>query len=202
MNRLDLNSRNKAVVAIADGDEYALFVGGDFLYIYALAGTLEMKVNEGADWTPFVVGTRHSGVVGRNDIGAVKFRNTSGQAATMTVIFGKGEMDITGQASIANLPAEYPLPAAQLAVITPPVAKTFNPLFANVNNNQQVIQNAIGITVLVTSGIVLANGTQLPVGLPINWNVTRGELDKIADVTFDGTTGGGGTAFISYLQPV
>lgn len=184
MNRQDLNSRNSISVSIANGATHPVWVGGDFIYIHAVSGVLTVSVNDGP-FTPCVVGLRHSGVVGRSDIGWVKFKNETGGAVTLTAIFGKGEMDITGQASIANLPTEYPLPAAQVTSITP-AAVAVTPGIARISSSVAYASKK-SVTVIVVTAPCTINTVSVPEGV-YTFSAPRVQ-DTVGTITVDATGG-------------
>jgi len=179
---LNLNSRVEATLAIAAGAIVPVYVGGDYFYIYALDGALEADVNESDVFASVEKRLIHQGVVGRSDIGTVRFRNSTGSTVNVTIIYGKGSQTVAGQTTISE---------ADLLEITPAdatVATDFQDITASTAfaGKKAVHVTNTGVTNITVTGAGAAR--TLAPGEFVNWSVLR-QQDTLNTITVNATGG-------------
>jgi len=179
---LNLNSRVAATLAIGAGAIVPVHVGGDYFYIYALDGALEADVNDSDVFASVEKGLIHQGVVGRSDIGTVRFRNSTGSTVNVTIIYGKGSQTVAGQTTIS---------AADLLEITPAdatVATDFQDITASTAfaGKKAVQVTNTGVTNITVTGAGAAR--TLAPGEYVNWSVLR-QQDTLNTITVNAAGG-------------
>lgn len=209
MNELvNRNSRNVSSFSVAAGQTVPVHVAGDYYQILAMSGSLKVSVN-GGPFTPAQVGLIHNGVVGRDDVGTVRFYNDTGGAITVTVIHGKGNITVVGSVSIASTDLlaltdrldaiEDDVEATNTNLTTllarTPAAVTVDCDVVNVTNASTAFASKTSIKIV---NIGATNITVTPAGgsartlLPteeVSWSSLR-QQDVLKTITVDSTGGG------------
>jgi hypothetical protein len=179
---LNLNSRVKATIALPAGAIVPLHVGGDYFYIYALDGALEADVNDSDVFASVEKGLIHQGVVGRSDIGTVRFRNSTGSTVNVTIVYGKGSQTVAGQTTIS---------AADLLALTPAAATVttdFQDITASTAfTGKKAVQvtNTGGTNITVTGA---GAARTLGPGEFVSWSVLR-QQDTLNTITVNAAGG-------------
>ena len=198
ISQINQNSRTPSTLVIPAGAIAPQYIGGDFFYIYSLTGVLTISVNED-DFAPCQVGLIHSGVIGRNDISSIRFKNSTASSVTVVLIYGKGSMPVTGQTSIVNPTFTLDTPTVQ--AITPPAA-VLQASFANLSNQAAVAYNGKRSISIANTGAVqiLVNGIALAAGSPpIGFTCERVQ-DTLPNFSIDTITTPNGTALVLWTS--
>ena len=100
-------SRHEQEISVPANSRYTLPLGNaDYIRFHTVPTGVKVKINGGSDGD-FLQGEKHQAQPGSGELREVSFENTTGGALTVRVIFGLGEMDVSG---VATLTGAVPLP--------------------------------------------------------------------------------------------
>ena len=170
-----------SIVVPANGGRMLQLIRGDYFHIVSASGTVTLAVNRGG-FTPCPSGLIQRYPAGNDEIEQIEFYNASGSDVTVVVVYGRGDMQITGQVNLSS---------SDLLSITP-AAATVATDFQDITGSTAFAAKK-SITVINTgSADITVTGAgaarTLSAGETVNWSTLR-QQDTLNTITVNATGG-------------
>lgn len=167
-------SRQQSQFTLAAGTEKSISITADYVLLHEAPSPLEFALN-GEEFTAAVQGSKHQSAPGQQGVRRLRFRNASGSAISVTVLFGLGLFDVIGPNSV-SLTGTVPLPtgAATAALQTTGNTSLASIVTALASQATAALQTA-GNAIL--ANILTALGFQATAAKQDTGNTSLGSID-------------------------